>query len=87
LIDIAVPRDVEDEVNEIEDVYLYNIDQLQRIADDGVQRREKQIEICRSVISEFLEEKGIEALAEVPNTRQQQSDFPGGSTGRAVTDS
>jgi len=87
LIDIAVPRDVEDEVNEIEGVYLYNIDQLQRIADDGVERREKQIEICRSVISEFLEEKGIEALAEVPNTRQQQRDFLGGSTGRAVTDS
>lgn len=88
LIDIAVPRDIEDEVNEITDVYLYNIDQLQRIADDGVKRREKQIEICRQVISGFLEEKGIEALAEVPDSRKQKPDFSEGPTaGRTVTDS
>ena len=66
LIDIAVPRDIEDEVNELDNVYLYNIDQLQRIAVEGVERRRKQIEICRGVIREFLADKGIEALENVP---------------------
>lgn len=66
LIDIAVPRDIEDEVNELDNVYLYNIDQLTRIANDGVARRERQIEVCRTVIHRFLDEKGIEALAEIP---------------------
>ena len=66
LIDIAVPRDIENDVNDLDNVYLYNIDQLQRIADAGVAQRQKQIEICRGVIQEFLKEKGIEALVSVP---------------------
>ncbi|MGB0154738.1 MAG: glutamyl-tRNA reductase [Verrucomicrobiales bacterium] len=65
-IDIAVPRDIENDVNDLDNVYLYNIDQLQRIADAGVAQRQKQIEICRGVIQEFLKEKGIEALVSVP---------------------
>ncbi len=63
LIDIAVPRDIEEEVDEIDNVYLYNIDQLQQIASDGMARRERQIIVCREVIAEFLRSKGIEALA------------------------
>ncbi len=73
LIDIAVPRDIENEVNELENVYLYNIDQLQRIADAGVAQRQQQIEICRGVIREFLDEKGIEAMAKVPESHQKKN--------------
>lgn len=81
LIDIAVPRDIEDEVNEIDNVYLYNIDQLQQIADEGKVRRERQIGLCREVIAGFLRERGIEALAPVP-------DAPRGShPGRALPQS
>jgi glutamyl-tRNA reductase len=69
LIDIAVPRDIENEVNRIDNVYLYNIDQLQQIASEGKARREKQIAVCREVISAFLREKGIEALAGLPEGR------------------
>lgn len=71
LIDIAVPRDIEDEVNELDNVYLYNIDQLTRIAEAGVERRKEQIEICRGVIARFLDEKGIEALVETPSREQR----------------
>ncbi len=66
LIDIAVPRDIEPEVNDIENVYLSNIDQLLQIAKDGQDKRHRQIEVCRGVIAEFLSKKGIEALAEIP---------------------
>jgi glutamyl-tRNA reductase len=69
LIDIAVPRDIEEEVNEIDNVYLYNIDQLQQIADEGKARRERQIAVCRELIAAFLREKGIEALAPTPEER------------------
>jgi hypothetical protein len=51
LIDIAVPRDIEEEVNEIDNVYLYNIDQLQQIANEGKSRRERQIAVCRDLIA------------------------------------
>lgn len=70
LIDIAVPRDVEEEVNEIDNVYLYNIDELQRIATEGMSRRARQLDYCRELIREFLNDKGIEALAEVPPQRR-----------------
>ncbi len=43
-IDIAVPRDVESEVNGIENVYLYNIDDLQAIVSETVGRRRSEIE-------------------------------------------
>ncbi len=64
IIDIAVPRDVDPQVNQVENAYLYNIDQLQQIAADGKAQREKQLKICRGVIRDYLEEKGIEALRE-----------------------
>ncbi len=66
IIDIAVPRDVEEDVNEIEGVYLYNVDQLQRVAEEGRAQRQKQIAICEAVIEKHLAEKGIGALAEIP---------------------
>ena len=87
LIDIAVPRDIEETVNEIDNVYLYNIDQLQQIATEGKERREKQIAVCREVIDEFLREKGIEALGglqESPDDRVSNEPRTGPS-GRPLT--
>ncbi|MEX2580834.1 MAG: glutamyl-tRNA reductase [Verrucomicrobiales bacterium] len=87
LIDIAVPRDVEDEVNAVDNVYLYNIDQLQQIADEGLTRRERQITVCREVIGEFLGKKGIEALDERPEERKREKgdDHSTTTPGRPLT--
>lgn len=63
LIDIAVPRDIDPAVNEIDNVYLYDIDFLERVAADARREREKQIAECESLIENHLGEKGIEALA------------------------
>jgi glutamyl-tRNA reductase len=53
-IDIAVPRDIHPEVAEIDEVYLYDIDKLEAIADEGLARRQLQIEHCERIISEEL---------------------------------
>ena len=50
LIDIAVPRDIEPEVNLMADVYLYNIDDLQAIADQSLQQRKAEIARCEEII-------------------------------------
>jgi glutamyl-tRNA reductase len=55
LIDIAVPRDIEPEVNFMENVYLYNIDDLQAIADNYLQQRKEEIIRCEEIIREKAE--------------------------------
>jgi glutamyl-tRNA reductase len=52
LIDIAVPRDIAPEVNFLENVYLYNIDDLQSIADSYLNQRKEEIIRCEEIISE-----------------------------------
>jgi len=52
LIDIAVPRDINPEVNFLENVYLYNIDDLQAIADDYLKQRKNEIARCEQIIRE-----------------------------------
>ncbi len=62
LIDIAVPRDIEPEVNLLENVYLYNIDDLQAIAEDYLRQRKEEIARCEAIIVEkaraLLEARG-----------------------------
>lgn len=60
LIDIAVPRDIDPEVNLLESVYLYNIDDLQAIADDSLKQRRDEIDKCEA----YIREKAL-ALASV----------------------
>jgi len=47
LIDLAVPRDFEPSINLLDDVFLYDIDDLQSIAHGHL--RERQTEITRSM--------------------------------------
>lgn len=69
VIDIAVPRDVDPEVSDIENVYLYDIDALEGIAADTRNDRKKQLSHCEQVLDQFIEERGIEALAPLPADR------------------
>lgn len=50
IVDIAVPRDVEPEVNFLENVYLYNVDDLQSIASGYLKQRQEEIARCESII-------------------------------------
>jgi len=50
LIDIAVPRDIDPEVNFLENVYLYNVDDLQAIADDYLKQRKGELSRCEDII-------------------------------------
>jgi glutamyl-tRNA reductase len=42
LIDIAVPRDLDPTLNELDNVYLYNIDDLQEVAEQGLKHRQQE---------------------------------------------
>lgn len=56
LIDIAVPRDVEPEVGRLENVFLYDIDDLQRMVEDNLQSREQEVSRARAILDEELNE-------------------------------
>ena len=55
LIDIAVPRDIDPAVNFMENVFLYNIDDLQAIADDYLKQRKEEVARCERIIREKAE--------------------------------
>jgi glutamyl-tRNA reductase len=50
LIDLAVPRNIEPEVSELEDVYLYNLDDLQNLISDNLKSREQAAKQAESLI-------------------------------------
>jgi glutamyl-tRNA reductase len=52
VIDIAVPRDVDPAVNFLENVFLYNIDDLQAIADGYLRQRKEEMARCTAIIRE-----------------------------------
>jgi glutamyl-tRNA reductase len=55
LIDIAVPRDIEREVGQLRDVYLYDIDDLQVIADQNLAARQNEIAVCKQIVREHVD--------------------------------
>ncbi len=52
LIDIAVPRDVEPAVGDLDDVFLYNIDDLQDVVARGLQARGSEVQKVETIVEE-----------------------------------
>ncbi len=57
IVDIALPRDVEPEVGEVPNIFLYQIDDLRQIVEDNLERRQKEIpraeRIVETAVAEF----------------------------------
>ena len=54
IIDLAVPRDVEPSVGDIEQVFLYNVDDLQTIVQENLSRRSREIAHAETIVAEEL---------------------------------
>lgn len=52
LVDIAVPRDVEPQVNELADAYLYTVDDLQSIVDGNIEQRKVEAIQAEAIVGE-----------------------------------
>ncbi|MEC8189705.1 MAG: hypothetical protein VX033_00780, partial [Verrucomicrobiota bacterium] len=50
LIDLAMPRDIDPKIDTIENVYLYNLDDLSEIANQNIINRKNDIEKARRII-------------------------------------
>ncbi|MDW8309142.1 MAG: glutamyl-tRNA reductase [Verrucomicrobiales bacterium] len=63
LIDIAVPRDIDPDVEHLENVYLYNIDHLEAVVRENLRLREQELGKCGEIIArragEFMEKLAV----------------------------
>lgn len=50
MVDIAVPRDIEPEVGELDDIYLYTVDDLQEIIDESLRSRREAAQQAEEII-------------------------------------
>ena len=68
LIDIALPRDIDPAVNDLADVYLYNIDDLNGVVSANLEERMQEAELAEVIVSEEMSafERWLESLEVVP---------------------
>jgi glutamyl-tRNA reductase len=68
IIDISVPRNIDPEINKIDDVYLYDVDDLQEVVDTNIHGRQKEAERAETIIDEEVQKfsKWISSLDSVP---------------------
>jgi glutamyl-tRNA reductase len=77
-IDLALPRDVDASVAELENTFLYNLDDLAKIAAENRAAREAEITRCRAIVAEKAEalwrqvEPQVTALGGSPDAAKLQ---------------
>ncbi len=75
MIDIAVPRDIESQVGELSDVYLYTVDDLREIVDENLRSRSTEARKADVIIDEgvrlYTEE--VRSLAAVDTVKEYRS--------------
>ena len=55
MLDLAVPRDIEPQVSQLSDVYLYGVDDLAQLVQAGVAHRQQASEAAEQIVSEGVE--------------------------------
>lgn len=80
MVDIAVPRDIESQVGELSDVFLYTVDDLKDVIDENMRSRQKAAEIAREIIDEGVkkferEQRALLSTDTIKLFRQQITDI------------
>jgi glutamyl-tRNA reductase len=89
MVDIAVPRDIEPQVAELSDVYLYGIDDLEQIVDDNRRAREQEAARAGDIVASGVEEwrrslRGRDAVATLRDYRDSAERLRDIETERAL---
>ncbi|MCU7803020.1 MAG: glutamyl-tRNA reductase [Candidatus Thiodiazotropha sp. (ex Lucinoma annulata)] len=56
MVDIAVPRDIEPEVSDLSDIYLYTVDDLDEVIQENMRSREEAAEQAEEIIDHYVGE-------------------------------
>lgn len=89
LIDIAVPRDVDPAANEVDNAYIYNLDDLQELVQSNLKERQKEVERGEAIIarevSQFMERwRSLEAKPTIISLREKMEEIRQGELERAL---
>ena len=79
-IDIAVPRDIDPKINEIANVYVYDIDDLEGIVEANKEERKKEVTKAQGIIDEGVESfnqwrRGLEVVPTILALREQAEEI------------
>jgi glutamyl-tRNA reductase len=80
MVDLAVPRDIEPEVNDLDDVYLYSVDDLQSVIEENMENRLQAAEQAREIIDvqvqHFLDwQRSLGAVDVIAQIRKNTQDM------------
>src|SRR5690606_11878381 len=56
MVDIAVPRDIEPEVGELDDVYLYSVDDLHEVIEENLKSRQGAAQAAEELVQAGTDE-------------------------------
>lgn len=76
MVDIAVPRDIEAEVADLKDVYLYTVDDLQEVIEENMRSRQEAAEQAQEIIDLHTDEfmgwmRSLDAAGMIQDYRRQ----------------
>ncbi|MDH3452369.1 MAG: glutamyl-tRNA reductase [Gammaproteobacteria bacterium] len=76
LVDIAVPRDIEPQVGELDDVFLYTIDDLQTVIEENLASRREAATLAEEIIDGQVERfmiwrRSLDSVSTIRDYRQQ----------------
>jgi glutamyl-tRNA reductase len=80
MVDLAVPRDIEPEVSELDDIYLYSVDDLQSVIEANMENRQQAAQQASEIIDvqvqHFLEwQRSLGSVDIIAQIRQNTQDI------------
>jgi glutamyl-tRNA reductase len=81
MVDLAVPRDIEPEVSELDDIYLYSVDDLQSVIEENMENRQQAAQQASEIIDvqvqHFLQWQrslgSVDVIAQIRQSTQEVS--------------
>lgn len=72
ILDIAIPRDIEPEVAQLDDVFLYTVDDLKQVVDSNINNRQKEKILAEEIVV-IQNQKFENWLMQLPNEKAIQT--------------
>jgi glutamyl-tRNA reductase len=89
-IDIAVPRDVDPAINEMDNVYVYDIDDLQGLVESNKEERKKQVQQAEEIVAQGVEAfqgwlRSLEVVPTILALRNRMEEIRKGEVDKALS--